>query len=105
MTTRVLWTGAFAIAALAIVAELLPVIFGGGAKATWDWSFTYVTLHFVVLPIGAAVHVVATLRLGFLLIRQSVPRALGAIIPIISPVTYLVLLYVHPLFWLVGSKP
>ena len=33
-----------AIYALFVLNELLPVIFGTGEDASWDWSFTFVTL-------------------------------------------------------------
>jgi hypothetical protein len=48
----------YAVAALyctTVLNELLPVVFGTGERATWDWSFTYVTLRWVLVPLTGVV--------------------------------------------------
>jgi hypothetical protein len=35
----------------AVLNELLPIVFGTGEHATWDWSLTYVTLRWVLIPL------------------------------------------------------
>src|SRR3954467_4402116 len=54
------------IAALVAFNELLPVIFGTGKHAIWDWAFAYVTLRAIVIPvISLAVLVSSIIRLPF----------------------------------------
>ena len=44
------WPGALALVAFGLLPELLPLLFGTGEHARWDWGFPYATLHFVLLP-------------------------------------------------------
>jgi hypothetical protein len=44
------WPGAMGLVAFGLLPELLPLLFGTGEHARWDWGFPYVTLHFVLLP-------------------------------------------------------
>jgi hypothetical protein len=44
----------YAVAALyctTVLNELLPVVFGTGERASWDWSLTYVTLRWILVPL------------------------------------------------------
>lgn len=36
---------------LALLNELLPIVFGTGKNAIWDWSFIYVTMRWILIPI------------------------------------------------------
>jgi hypothetical protein len=42
---------AILIACLVVFNEVLPLIFGTGKRAIWDWAFTYVTLRAIVIPV------------------------------------------------------
>lgn len=52
---EVRWTLLISAAALSVGGELLPVVFGQAAKATWDWSFLYVMSRFLVVPLSALI--------------------------------------------------
>jgi hypothetical protein len=68
------WEGraATVVIALVLLNESLPVVFGTGARATWDWSFTYVTLRMIVIPAAAIlVGTSSILRLPFSRGRQA----------------------------------
>ena len=67
------WYSALAIGTVFLGIELLPVLFGTGEEATLDWSFTYVTFRFVLLPIACVLHVVV--NLGLLLFWRERPTA------------------------------
>jgi hypothetical protein len=44
----------YAVAALyctTVLNEFLPVVFGTGERASWDWSLTYVTLRWLLVPL------------------------------------------------------
>lgn len=48
----------YAVAALyctTVLNELLPVVFGTGERASWDWSFTYVTVRWILVPLTGVV--------------------------------------------------
>lgn len=52
------------IACLVVFNEVLPLIFGTGERALWDWAFTYVTLRAILIPgISLAVLASSILRL------------------------------------------
>jgi hypothetical protein len=79
------WHGLAAIALTALLNELLPVIFGTGYKAIWDWSFLFVTLRFIVVPCLALLYIGVTLsfaikqhRLAFITIIRCLGAALLA---------------------------
>ena len=52
-SATVVWAMAVGFPLLGFFGGLLPVVFGTGEKAEWDWAFLYVTIWFVVLPIIA----------------------------------------------------
>lgn len=88
------------IALVALATEALPVAFGTGRKASWDWGFLYVTLRFGVLPLVSALH---ALRFGLVALRlfREQRTAAGCIVglSLTVPCAYLALLWKHPLFW------
>ena len=57
ISSRFAWPFALLLVALFMATETLPFIFGTGYDAKWDWSFTYVTMHFVFLPTACIAHV------------------------------------------------
>ena len=51
---------------LVILNELLPIVFGSGERAIWDWAFIYVTLRAIVIPVvSLAVLASSIVRLPF----------------------------------------
>jgi len=99
---RYAWPAALALLGLILVTELIPLLGGRGANARFDWSFLYVTMHFVLLPLAAIAH--ALWNLGALAINRKGPvraRLLRAG-SVIVPLAYLALLYFWPVFprWL-----
>lgn len=97
-----LWWSAVGILIAALLAELLPLLFGVGESATWDWSFTYITLHFLLLPIASVVHILVSVLLAFALARAN--RSREIVVPLAScliPLCYLLIVRVYPLFWFV----
>ena len=39
----------FAFVMAGAATELLPIVFGTGPNASWDWSFLYITLRFILM--------------------------------------------------------
>jgi hypothetical protein len=97
------WPAAIVILTVGVGAEMLPILGGIGSRMRFDWSFAYVTLHFVLLPLGAAVHL--GWNLVALACRRS--RALGERLKDGASATisllYLLLLQLRPLFPLWGD--
>ena len=92
------WTSALVLFCVAFGAELLPIVGGTGERMRFDWSFTYVTLHFIILPLGAIVHI--AWNAVALVLRRSRPlrdRWIDAASVAVS-VAYLVLLQLRPVF-------
>ena len=54
----VLWVISAVLSVLCVVPIALPYFFGTGSNATWDWGFIYVTLRFVLLPLGCAFNLI-----------------------------------------------
>jgi hypothetical protein len=89
------WPFALLIVALLVVTEALPYIFGMGDNAKWDWSFLYVTIRFVLLPVACIAHV----GINFYQIIKSIKEKLQIIqfSSVIVSIGYLISLYFHPL--------
>jgi hypothetical protein len=68
------WEGRAAVIVIGvgIANELLPILFGTGSHARWDWTFVYVTLRFIVVP------TVALLVLALSLARLPRSRSAAA---------------------------
>ena len=49
-----LWLISAGLSMLSVVPIALPHFFRTGVNATWDWGFLYVTLRFILLPVGSA---------------------------------------------------
>jgi hypothetical protein len=75
---RIDWPGALALLALAFLPELLPIVFGTGEHATWDWAFIYVTCHFVLLPLATIFVLIASVAF---LIRGPAATRKRAVFP------------------------
>ncbi len=100
---RYAWPAAFALLLLALVTELIPLLGGCGAEAAFDWGLLYVTLHFVLLPVAAAVHCLwnlAALALGKREFRRRLLAAGSAVVSL----SYLALLLFKPVFPLCGPE-
>lgn len=88
------WPFALLIIALFITVEALPLVYGAGYKAKWDWSFIYVTMRFVLLPAVCITHIIMNL---FHIIRSE--KVKFQILPFSSvsvSVGYLAFIYFHP---------
>ena len=91
------WYAALAIGAVFLGIELLPVFFGTGEQATLEWSFTYVTFRFVLLPIACVLHVVVNLGLLMFWRERSTAEKLTQLSSIIIPLAFLAYSYLEPL--------
>ena len=79
---------------LALITELLPVVFGTGGEAKFDWGFSYVTLRFVILPV---ISLIMTVCVGIGLVGlESQRQRLLSVSAIVVPAGYLALLWFHP---------
>lgn len=96
------WPAALSLVVLAAFTELLPVLFGAGLHARWDWGNIYVTLHFVVLPAACIAHIVANgidvMRMGGSC-RQRLLRMSSTLLP----AGYLFFLYYAQSIWVIGQ--
>jgi hypothetical protein len=83
---------------LILVTELIPILGGHGAEARFDWSFAYVTMHFVLLSLASVVHVVW--NLGALAINRKgeLRERLLQAGSVVVPLAYLGLLYLWPVY-------
>lgn len=93
------WPAALVILAVAIALELLPYLGGRGEDALFDWSWLYVTLHFILLPLVCLVHVVLNVYRFGVLFHSQRSEALRAALSVTIPAGYLLLLYFLPLPW------
>lgn len=89
---------AVVLVSVTLVNELLPVVFGTGENARWDWAFIYITLKFVALPLFAVV------SLGVAIYRSV--RRLDAplrahVVTAVLALGYLAAVYFFPVFWLI----
>ena len=92
--TRLLgWPGALGLIAFGLLPELLPVVFGAGEKATWDWSFPYVTCHFVLLPPACLFFLLG----GVIQLVRPRERRYIALFPILAAVAMLLMLVFDPI--------
>ena len=98
---RLLWALGVGEVLAAVGSELLPVVFGVGERAVWDWSLIYVTSRFVLLPLFCAVHL---LLVGVFLVLCRRKQSGASVLPAASavvPLGYLLSLRLHPLPWFV----
>ena len=96
---RLLWWLCGALVVIAVGTELLPVIFGTGLRAWWDWSFTYVSLRFVLLPLLCVAHL---LLVGMFLLVRGLSETVVSAWPASSaaaPAAYLLSQWLYPLPW------
>jgi hypothetical protein len=93
------WPAALVIFGVAIALELLPYVAGTGENAWFDWSWLYVTLHFILLPLVCLVHIVLNVYRFSVLFHSQRSAALRAALSMAIPVGYFLLLYFLPLPW------
>ena len=94
---RAIWATAVAIPLLALFAELLPVVFGTGEKASWDWSFLYITIRFIVLPLGGLLAGAIALGISLVSGARSWRRSRPATVLLVIAIAYDVALYLNPM--------
>ena len=79
---------------VALLTELIPVAFGIGEEARIDWRPAYAALRFALLPVlslALSLYVaVGVLR------RASREECMSAVVALVIPVGYLVLLWFYP---------
>lgn len=92
------WPAALVLLAGVLVTEMLPVVGGTGADVRFDWAFTYVTLHFVLLPLASGAHVLWNLGALVLHRGRDLRSRLITAGSVIIPLAYLCLLLVRPVF-------
>jgi hypothetical protein len=97
------WPAALILFGVALGLELLPYIGGTGENLRFDWAWTYVTLHFILLPLACGVHIMVNLYRFAVLFRSQRSGAMRAAFSLVIPVGYLLLLYVNPVLPLWGS--
>jgi hypothetical protein len=76
------WQALMGIYALFVFNELLPVIFGTGENVSWDWSFTFVTLRVIIVPLASLLCLGANVAAAIREKRLSPPivlRSIGAV--------------------------
>ena len=95
-----LWWSAGLLILATAATEMLPVIFGTGSQATWDWAFTYVSLKYIVLPIHCVVHFGVTGVLMIVYWRRPGRSHWWPVSSAVAPIGYLLGLSLRPLFWL-----
>lgn len=93
------WPAALVILAVAVAVELLPYVGGTGEDAWFDWSWLYVTTHFILLPLVCLVHIVLNVFRFAVLFHSQRSTAIQAVLSMTISVGYLVLLYFFPLPW------
>jgi len=75
------WQALMGVYALFVLNELLPVIFGSGENASWDWSFIFVTLRIIIVPLAVLLCLGANVAAAIREKRLSSPivlRSIGA---------------------------
>lgn len=97
MNQKYSWPAALAFFVAVLLTELLPIIGGRGAAARFDWSFIYVTLHFVLLPIAAVLHIFWNLGALAFSKHEMRGRLRNAGSMVVS-LSYLALLCFRPIF-------
>jgi hypothetical protein len=100
---RILWRWSLGVAVAAVATELLPVLFGTGEEVTWDWSFSYVTVRFVLLPAFCAVHLLLGAIFIVRWIRQRPPVSVAPAVSVLVSAGYLLALRIYPLPWFAGA--
>lgn len=95
---RYSWPAGLGLLTLILVTELLPVLGGRGDAARFDWSFAYVTLHFVLLPLASGIHLFW--NLAGLISGEKKPLRLRLFYLSSGVISlgYLLLLVLHPVF-------
>jgi len=94
MNDGLAWPFAILIVALLVVTEALP-IFGTGPSSKWDWSFTYVTMRFVLLPAACIAH--AGMNLFRIIQSRKKKPQIKQFSSIIVSLGYLISLYFYTL--------
>lgn len=88
------WSGAISVAVVALLTELIPVVFGTSEEAKVDWRPVYFVLRFVLLPV-LSLALALYIAVGVLLPTNPRERLLF-VAALVIPAGYLVLLWVYP---------
>jgi hypothetical protein len=97
MTTRWYFPGVVLVS-VTLLNELLPVVFGTGYNARWDWSFLYVTLKFIALSIFAVVALCVAIYRS---VRRLDAPLRAHVVTAALALGYLAALYFFPAPWLI----
>lgn len=98
---ELLWWAPASIVTVCVVVELLPVVFGRGNDAVWDWGWIYITMRFVALPFACLAGFASGIVLAIVAMRRGdVPRVVSSLALAVVSTAYLVGVYVDPLPWL-----
>lgn len=97
------WPAALAILGVALSMEILPYIGGTGENLRFDWAWTYVTTHFIVLPLACLVHIMVNVYRFSVLFHSQRATATRAALSLTISVGYLVLLVLNPVLPLWGT--
>lgn len=98
---RILWRWSIGVAVAAVANELLPVLLGTGQDSTWDWSFIYVTVRFVLLPALCVVQLILAAVFLVRWIHHKPPVSVVPVASIVVSAVYLLSLWLYPLPWCV----
>lgn len=90
------WPAALIFLVAVLVTEALPLLGGTGASPRYNWSLAYATLHFVLLPLAAGLHIVW--NVGALVFAPEEERRGRWIASssVVIPLAYVVLLLLRP---------
>lgn len=97
------WPFALGITVTAVLCELIPYIFGVGKSAKFDWSWMYVTIHFVVLPAVCVVHILMNFYTLTSITKSNIRERLLSVTSVVVSIAYLLLLWWAPIFPLNSS--
>lgn len=98
MRPRSAWPAALALLGMILVTELIPFLGGRGSEARFEWSFLYVTMHFVLLPLASVAHVFWNLGSFAINRKGELRERLLQAGSVVVPLAYLGLLYLRPVF-------
>jgi hypothetical protein len=87
------WRGAGILASGMVCTLVIPVVFGTGYHAVWDWSALWMILFFAALPLLAIFNAVSTVLVVLLGYRRAFELA-----SLTVPLTYLAALWFRP-YW------
>ena len=97
MRDQISWPAAISIVVVLFITEILPVVFGTGERAIVDWSFAYVTMRFILIPIACVLHIAANVIKAFTAHGVTAKALVLPLSSIAATGLLLYLLFSHPL--------